>query len=115
MRLIPRALRPMAMLRRVAMKSGIRSQNQYVRMIAFALVGRPAVIRRTANRQGLVGNSGFWRIVAFGFIVGDLYRKLAVKEPERLGVERLVEGQSVTILALAPDTRRARRRAARAS
>jgi hypothetical protein len=115
MRLIPRALRPMTYLRRRSMRTGIQSESEVYRLIALLMVGRPALVRQNAMRQGLRGSSRLWRTVAFAFIAGDIYRKIAVKEPDRLGTERLVEGQFVTVSALPRPSRRARRRAARAS
>jgi hypothetical protein len=115
MSLIPRALRPMTFLRRRAMRSGMRSDNEIVRLVALLIVGRPALVRQTAFRQGFTRRDGFWRSVAYVILVGDLVRRLTVKEPDRLGVETLVEGQRVTVSALPRPTRRQLRRAARAS
>lgn len=114
MKLIPPRLRPSVFLRRQALRRGLRSKSELVHLIAFVLVGRPAMVRRAATREGLLGTSRMWRMVAFGFMVSDAYRKLAVKEPDRLGTERLREGDSVTVLAMRRPTRRDRR-AARAS
>jgi hypothetical protein len=115
MAIIPRALRPMNLLRRRALRKGIQTDSELFRLISLLLIGRPALVRRNAYRQGLRGSSRFWRTVAYGFIAGDIWRKLTVKEPDRLGVERLVEGQGVTVLALPRPTRRSRRRASHAS
>jgi hypothetical protein len=115
MRLIPRALRPTSLLRRQTMRRGVRSESELIRMLAFVIVGRPEFVRRQATRQGLMGSSRLWRALAYGFIASDVCRKLAVKQPERLGTERLGEGQGVTVLAMHRPTRRERRRAARAS
>jgi hypothetical protein len=115
MSLIPRAINPASFLRRRAMRKGVQSNNQVVRLVSLLLVGRPALVRRNAFRQGVRGSSRFWRAVAVGFVIGDVWRKLTVKAPDRLGTERLAEGQGVTVLALTRPSRRDRRRATRAS
>jgi len=115
MALIPRVIHPMTYVRRRALRSGMQSQSEVVRLAALLIVGRPALVRQNAFRQGLRGSSGLWRTVAVGFIVGDMWRKLTVKEPDQLGTERLVEGQGVSILAMTRPSKRDLRRAARSS
>ena len=115
MALIPRALRPMTFIRRRAMRKGVSSNSDIVRLVSLLLVGRPAIVRQTAFRQGFRRGDRFWRSVAYFLVAGDIWRKLTVKEPDRLGTEKLVEGQRVTVLALPRPTRRERRRSARAS
>ena len=105
----------MTFLRRRALRKGVSSQNELFRLISLLLVGRPEIVRRNAYRQGLRGSSRFWRLIAYGFVLNDVGRKLTVKEPDQLGVERLVEGQSVSITALPRATGRSRRHASRAS
>jgi hypothetical protein len=114
MALIPRALRPMTFIRRRAMRKGFHSDNHVRRLIALLVIGRPALIKQNAFRQGFVGNDKFWKTVAFVVLANDVRRKLTVREPEYLGTERLLEGQSVTIRALQRSSRRAAK-AARAS
>ena len=97
------------------MRKGVQSNNEVLRLIALLMVGRPALVRQNAFRQGFRGSSRFWRAVAFWIIAGDIWRKLTVKAPDRLGTERLVEGQGVTVLALTRPSRRDQRRSARAS
>ena len=104
----------MTILRRRAVRRGFQSNRNYMRLIALLLVGRPALLRQNAIRQGFIGKDRFWKTVAYVFLANDVLRKLVVKEPERLGIERLVEGQSVTVTALPRSSRRAAR-AARAS
>jgi hypothetical protein len=104
----------MTLLRRRAIKRGFNSNRNFMRLIALLLVGRPALLRQNALRQGFVGKDRFWRALGFVFLANDVLRKLVVKEPDRLGIERLVEGQSVTVTALPRPSRRAAR-AARAS
>jgi hypothetical protein len=111
MSLIPRSLRPMTFVRRRAMRRGFRSKNDVVRLLALLVVGRPALVKQNALRQGLVGNDRFWKTVAVILVANDVRRKLTVREPEHLGIERLGEGQSVTITALSPSSRRAARAA----
>jgi hypothetical protein len=105
----------MSFLRRRALRKGVSSENELFRLISLLLIGRPALVRRDAYRQGFRGSSRFWRVIAYGFVANDIRRKLTVKEPDQLGVERLVEGQTVTITALPRATGRSRRGASRAS
>jgi hypothetical protein len=105
-RLIPRALRPMTLIRRRMMRGGLKSDSDIYRLMALLLVGRPALVRSTAMRQGFAGRDKFWRLVAYGIIANDVRRKLTVKQPERLGTERLLEGQSVVVSALPRSGRR---------
>jgi hypothetical protein len=104
----------MTVIRRRAVKRGFRSNRNFMRLMALLLVGRPALLRQNALRQGFIGKDRFWKTVAYLYLANDVVKKLTVKEPERLGIERLVEGQSVTITALPRSSRRAAR-AARAS
>jgi len=106
MRLVPRALRPMTLIRRRMMRGGLKSDSDIYRLFALLMIGRPALVRSTAMRQGLAGREKFWRLVAFGILANDVRRKLTVKEPDRLGIERLAEGQSVVISALPRSGRR---------
>jgi len=97
------------------MRKGVQSNNEVFRLIALLMIGRPVLVRQAAFRQGLRGSSRFWRVVAFWIITRDIWRKLTVVAPDRLGTERLVEGQGVTVLALTRPSRREQRRSARAS
>ena len=114
MSLIPRALRPMTFVRRRAMRTGFQSDSHVKRLIALLVIGRPALVKQNAFRQGFFGNDKFWKAVAVAFLANDVRRKVMVREPEYLGTERLVEGQSVMITALPRSSRRAAR-SARAS
>jgi hypothetical protein len=96
----------MTFVRRRMMRRGLKSDSDIYRLVALLLVGRPALVRSTAMRQGFARRDRFWRVVAFAILANDLWRKLTVKEPDRLGTERLVEGQSVIISALPRSGRR---------
>jgi len=109
MALIPRSFRPTTYLRRKVLRRGMRSKNDVIRLAALLMVGRPALVRHTAFTDGLAGRDRFWRVVAFGILASDAFRKLAVKEPDRLGIERLIPGQSVAVTALPASARRSRR------
>lgn len=89
------------------MRGGLRSDSDIYRLVALLLVGRPALVRATAMRQGFAKRDRFWRLVAYGILANDVRRKLTVKEPDRLGTERLVEGQSVIVSALPRSKRKA--------
>ncbi len=89
------------------MRRGLKSDSDLFRLVAMLIVGRPALVRNTAMRQGFVKRDAFWRVVAFGFLANDVRRKLLVKEPDRLGTERLVAGQTVIISALPRSKRKA--------
>jgi hypothetical protein len=110
--LIPGPVNPMTHLRRRALRRAMRSDNELRQLLALLLVGRPALVRRAAFRQGFRGRSRMWRSVAVMFLIGDLRRKLVGREVERLGVERLTEGQGVTVSALSWRARRQHRSAA---
>lgn len=115
MPLMPRALRPMTYVRRRALRSGMQSRSELARFLSVLIVGRPALVRQNAFRQGVRGSSRLWRMVAVGLFVGDIWRKATVKEPDRLGTERLIEGQGVTVLAMTRPSKRDLRRASRSS
>jgi len=106
MSVIP-SMRPMAVVKRQALRRGLRGNSQAWRWIAVLLVGRSAVVRNVAIRDGLRGGNRFWRYVAVGIMISDLASKFVVKEPDRLGVERLKPGQGVKVKSLGPDRRRA--------
>ncbi len=115
MSLIPRAIHPMTFLRRGAMRRGFQSDSQLLRLIALLMIGRPILVKQNAYRQGFVGDSRFWKVVAVAFVANDVRRKLTVREPEFLGVERIDEGQGVVVTMLTKAQSRELRRAAKAS
>ncbi len=97
------------------MRRGLRGNSRFWRSIAVIALVRSDIVRHSALRDGVYGKSRFWRSVAVMLFANDARRALTVKEPDRLGTERLVEGQGVTVLALTRPSRRAQRRSARAS
>ena len=115
MSLIPRSLRPITVLRRRAMRRGLRGDSKVWRWIAVVVLVRSDAIRYNAMREGVYGKSKFWRGVAVMLFARDAVRAVAVKAPEQLGVERLAPGQIVQVCAITPDSRRGRRRARAAS
>lgn len=102
MSLIPRALRPMTILRRRAMRRGLRGDSAMWQFVALMLMGGSSAMKLTARREGFFGGSRFWKTVFYAVIVNDLVKKIAVKETEVLSTEKLTAGQSVTITALDP-------------
>jgi hypothetical protein len=77
---------------------------------------RPSVIlRRNAVYKGVLGGSKGW--LAVGSVVWgrSLLKKYFGKNPEFLTVERLTKGQFLRIDAVAPTSRRQRRRLRRSA
>lgn len=72
------------------------------------------LLKRNALRKGVMGNSGGWKAIAVVVFGGRFLKKILVKEPEVVSVEKLRPGQTVTITSIERDTRRNRRRARRA-
>jgi len=107
MQLIPRSVRPMALVRRRALRRGLRGNSAMWRWIAVIVIGRSSAVRHVAFRDGLRRGNRFWRIVAYGILVSDVANKVAVKRPERLATERLVAGQAVEVRSLPASARRA--------
>ncbi len=101
----------MTVIRRRAMRKGLRGNSRLWRAVAVIVLVRTDAIRYTAMREGVYGSSRFWRSVAVLLLMNDAGRKLAVKEPERLGIERLVAGQTVQVAAIGPRRRRRSRAA----
>lgn len=104
MSLIPRAIRPMTILRRRAMRRGLRGDSAMWQFMALMLVGGSSAMKMTARRDGFFGGSKFWKTIFYALILNDLVKKVAVKEPEVLSTEKLTAGQSVTITALDPQS-----------
>jgi hypothetical protein len=67
-------------------------------------------LRRTSTRRGLLGGSRGWMAVFVALTGGRLLRKAVRRTPQLVTVERLEPGQSMTIRALEPTSRRSRRR-----
>ena len=111
MPLIPRALRPMTVIRRKAMRKGLRGDSRIWRLVAVIVLVRSDIIRHSAMREGVYGSSRFWRSVAVLLFANDARRAVAVKVPEQLGVERLAPGQTVQVSAIEPRRRRRARAA----
>jgi hypothetical protein len=70
-----------------------------------------SLIRTKALHEGILGASRWWKLVAVVVFGSGIIRKLVGKQPQHLGTEKLVAGQSVTITAIAPASRRQRRAA----
>ena len=71
------------------------------------------LIRSRAISRGIFGSDPFWRAVAIIIFGRRLLKRIAGKNEEYLGTERLTAGQLVQIEAIAPPARRDRRGARR--
>jgi hypothetical protein len=74
-----------------------------------------SLIRQKALREGIFGPSRWWKLIAVVVFGSGIIRRFLGKQPQHLGTEKLVAGQSVTITAIAPVSRRQRRVARQAS
>lgn len=71
------------------------------------------VIRAQAFRKGLLGNNPFWRAIAMALIGKRIMKSLFGRVPEILEVATMKGGgHRIEIRTYAPESRRARRRAA---
>jgi hypothetical protein len=71
------------------------------------------VIRAQAFRKGLLGNNPFWRTIAMALIGKRIMKRLFGREPEIIEVTTMKGGGHwMEIRTYAPESRRARRRAA---
>ncbi|MGH9134152.1 MAG: hypothetical protein ACRDZZ_09460 [Ilumatobacteraceae bacterium] len=68
------------------------------------------LIRRRALHKGILGPSRMWRAIAFVVFGRKLLKRIFGKNVDELGTEKLTAGQLVQIEAIAPPTRRKRRR-----
>jgi hypothetical protein len=111
MSLIPKTLRPMTVIRRKAMRKGLRGNSRVWRAVAVIVLVRTDIVRHAALREGVYGKSRFWRGIALMLFANDAVRAVTVKAPEQLGVERLAPGQTVQVSAVGPRQRRRARAA----
>lgn len=76
----------------------------------------PTVIaRRNAIYRGVLGGSRGWLVVGGAVWLGRFIRRTFGRTEEFAALEKLAPGQAVTIAAIAPQSRRDRRRAGRSS
>ena len=68
------------------------------------------IIRRKALRNGLFGPSYIWRSIAFFIIFRNAIGRFFGKRPEPLMTRRIGVGRVITVAAVAPMTRKDRRR-----
>jgi hypothetical protein len=70
-------------------------------------------LRANALSKGLLGGSRAWRFLFFALFAKRVFGKYVGREPQHLTAEKLKPGQSMTVRAIAPESRRARKRARR--
>ena len=109
MSLLPYALRPRVILRGQIVKRGVIGGNRFLRPIAMLMVGQGVYVRRTAVRQGLMMGQPFWRAIGVVLLGQELYKQAFKRVPERLAVERIGAGRTVTVSTFEPDVRLGRR------
>lgn len=66
-------------------------------------------LRSRGIKDGVLGGRRGWLILGVAVWSGRLLKKLVMRSPEVVSVEKLEPGQSVTVTALAPQERRRRR------
>jgi hypothetical protein len=71
-------------------------------------------LRRNATYKGLLGGQRGWLALFALFGVARFFGRFVGREPQHLTSERLLPGQSLTIVAIPPPTRAERRAAKRA-
>ncbi|HSH11196.1 MAG TPA: hypothetical protein VLA10_05365 [Ilumatobacter sp.] len=75
---------------------------------------RPSVvIRRKAVRQGFLGNSTLWKVIGVVVFGKRTISRFFGRRPEVVDVSTLAPGRMMTISAIRPTSRRARRKAMR--
>lgn len=79
------------------------------------MVSPALLIRSNALRQGVLGSSRTWRAVAVVVFGAQFVKRFFGKRPEIVAVERLLPGQTVSITAIEPVTKRQQRAARRAT
>jgi hypothetical protein len=83
--------------------------------MAISRLLKPSVIiRRNALYKGVLGGRRGWQVVGVVIWSKSLVKRVFGKHEEMISTEKLKKGQFVRIDAVAPLTRRQRRRACRA-
>ena len=84
-------------------------------MRASSLFAPTAVLRQRSLQRGLFGGHKGWMAVGV-FVWGPrLYKRYLGRHEELIGTERLLPGQSIQLVAVAPPTRRELKAARRAA
>jgi hypothetical protein len=110
MALLPYALRPRAVLRRTALRRGVRGNSLFWSAVAGLMVGQGTYVRSQAIRRGVLGGSRSWRALA-GLLVLKEAVGSGAKHPENLGKLKVGAGSSVRVNTEKPMTRKQRKAA----
>lgn len=85
------------------------------RRVRTRLFSPALLIRNNALRQGVLGPSRAWRAVAVLVFGRQFLKRTFGRRPEIVSVERLLPGQTVSVTAIRPVTRRQQRAARRST
>jgi hypothetical protein len=105
MSLLPHALRPRSVLRRTALRRGVRGTSLFWSAVAGLLVGQGSYVRSQAIRRGVIGGSRSWQLLA-GLLVLKEVASSAGKQPENLGKVKVGTGSFVRVKAEKPMTKK---------
>ena len=83
--------------------------------MARSRLGLARTARRLALTRGLLGGQRAWALVGGVFWFARFVKRGFGKNEQTVALERLMPGQSMTLTAISPETRRQRKRARRAA
>ena len=84
-----------------------------VRTRGSSLLSPIAYARRAGIYRGLLGGDRRWLIIGGTVIVAGKIRRMLGRQPEIVTIEQLKPGHPIRLEAIAPPSRRERRRAAK--
>jgi hypothetical protein len=105
MALLPYALRPTRLLRRVALRRGLGGTSLFWSSIAGILLGQGSYVRSQAIRRGLIGGSRSWQMLA-GLMILKEAASTVGKQPEDLGKAKVGVGSFLRLTTEKPMTKK---------
>lgn len=105
MALLPKALRPSSVLRRTALRRGVRGTSIFWSGVAGLLMGEGSYVRSQAIRRGLIGGNRSWQVLA-GLMIMKEVANVAGKQPEDLGKVKVGRGSFVRLATEKPMTKK---------
>jgi hypothetical protein len=105
MALLPYALRPVSVVRRTALRRGVRGTSFFWSAVAGLLLGEGSYVRSQAIRRGLIGGSRSWQVLA-GLMILKEAANSAGKKPENLGKVSVGMGSFLRLNAEKPMTKK---------
>ncbi len=82
---------------------------------ARRVISPSILVRRAALTNGVFGSSRVWRAVAIVVFGWRFLSRFVGRDEEVLTIDRLAPGESLTVRTIRPESRRDRRRRARAA